>query len=94
MKQPPTEGKVSPICLKVISQSLCEVIIIVILKTNSRSIRRGCSHGDHAGQIVASAEQVELDSSEDGQQGQGIDECKRPSDSYDGPLDSLVPVKK
>ena len=76
VQEPPAERQISPIGLKVIAQRLREVIVVMVLQADRRGIGRGRGQRDDAGQVVPTAEEVELDSGEDGQQREGVDESK------------------
>lgn len=65
MKQPPAESKVSPVGLKVITQCLRQVIIMVFQA--DRRVRRRGGKGDNAGEVVSAAKKVKLDAGEDGE---------------------------
>lgn len=82
MEQPPTESKVPPVGLKIIAQRLRKVVIIVVLKTDRRCIRRRRGQRNHARQVVPTAQQVELDPSKDGQKRQGVNESKGSGNSW------------
>ena len=75
MQQPPAKSEIAAIGLKVISESLCE-IIIVVLETDTGRLSWWRGKGDDARQVVPASKKVELDSSEEGQQGKGIEESK------------------
>lgn len=79
MQQPPTESKISPVGLEIITQCLCQ-IIIVVFQANRRICRRS-SEGDNTGKVVPAAKKVELDAGENGEQRESVDEGKRPRNS-------------
>lgn len=81
MKQPPAEGEVASVGLKVIAESLGQFISMV-LQADPRCIGRGCCEGDDAGKVVPTAEQVELDASEDGEQGEDVDQSEGSRNGY------------
>jgi len=76
MKKPPAESKISSVGLIIVTQGLRRVIIVMVLKADSRCVCRGCCQRDHARQVVPSAQQVELNPRKDGQKGQGVDKSK------------------
>lgn len=80
MQQPPTESQISPVCLKVIAQGLCQVVIVVFQADRRVCRRRG--KGDDAGEVVSAAKEVELDAGEYGEQGESVDEGERPRNSW------------
>ena len=82
MKQPPAKSKIPSVGLEVISQSLSKIIIVMVLEADSRCVCRRVRQRDNARQVVSTAKKVELDPSEDGQKGKGVNKSKGPGYSY------------
>lgn len=71
MQQPPAQAEVASICLEVVSVCLLEVVVVVVLEADPR---RGvccgrCGERDDGSEVVAAAEEVELDAGEECEKG-------------------------
>lgn len=75
VQEPPAECKVLAICFKVVSVEVLDVIVISVLQRNRGRLRVGLRVGqaDHRGEVSASAKKVELDSSEDVEEGNRVE---------------------
>lgn len=78
MQKPPAEGEVLAVCFKVVSVEVLDVIVISVLQGNGGRLcvcLRVCET-DHGGKVGAAAEKVELDSSEDVEEGDSVEQGK------------------
>lgn len=80
MKQPPAKRQIPSVSLEVIAKGMRKIVIVVVFKTDRILVRWG-SQRDHAGQVAATAKEVELNASKDGQKRQCVYQSKRPSNS-------------
>lgn len=81
MEQPPAEGQISSIGLKIpfVRVRIIRVQLVAVLHADGRRVVGGMRReGDDAREVVAPSEQVKLDSSEETQQGEAVDEREGP----------------
>lgn len=67
MEQPPAEREIPPIGLVVIPERLSNVILMV-LEADRSGVRGKRGQGHDTGEVIPSAEKVELDTSEERQE--------------------------
>jgi hypothetical protein len=78
VQQPPTEAQISAIRLKVVPVSLLKVVVVVVLQINARAFVGGYGRGEghDGGEVVAAAQQIELDACEESEQAEGVEKRK------------------
>lgn len=85
MQQPPAETQISPVGLKVVAIGVIHVVVVVVLEADGslHVCWWRCSQGNDRRQIIPAAQQIELDTSEEREQGKGIQERESPGDGAD-----------
>jgi hypothetical protein len=85
VQQPPAQAQVPSIRLKVVAIRLLKVVVVIVLEVDARAFAGGLGRRerDDGGEVVAAAEQVQLDACEEGQEGEGVDEGKGASYCWD-----------
>lgn len=74
MQQPPAQTQVSPVRLKVVSIGLFKVVVVVVLEAYPRFLVRRWrgSKGNDGSEVVAAAEEVQLDAGQKCEKGQCV----------------------
>ena len=74
VQQPPAQAQVSPVRLEVIAVRVLEVVVVVVLQADLGALAGGLrgSERDDRSEVVAAAQQVQLDAGEEGEEGEGV----------------------
>tara|TARA_R110002003_G_scaffold48_19_gene4122 strand:- start:22881 stop:23141 length:261 start_codon:yes stop_codon:yes gene_type:complete len=80
VQQPPAQAQIASIRLKVVPVGLLEVVVIVVLEVDARAFggRLRCRQRNNRREVVATAEEIQLDAREKCEEAEGVNEREGP----------------